>query len=90
MLFIAAYLFIAFSSYLFTWTDDYDDVNSKKLVDLFSEGFQASNLLGRLGAVVSNTFFWWGFGISSFILVYLLVAYGMTMVTQKALRVHRT
>jgi DNA segregation ATPase FtsK/SpoIIIE, S-DNA-T family len=89
VLFISAYLFIAFASYLFTWTDDYDDVNSKKLIDLFSEGFQASNLLGRLGAIVSNTFFWWGFGLPSFILVYLMAAYGLSMVKQRPLRVHR-
>ena len=28
LLFLAAYLFVAFTSYLFTWRDDYDDVNS--------------------------------------------------------------
>lgn len=89
ILFLAAYLFIAFSSYLFTWIDDYDDVNSKPLIDLFSEGFQASNLLGRLGAIVSNTFFWWGFGLPSFILVYLMVTYGLALVKQSPLRVHR-
>jgi len=89
LLFISAYLFIAFASYLFTWTDDYDDVNSKQLIDLFSEGFQAANLLGRLGAIVSNTFFWWGFGLSSFILVYLMAIYGLSMVKQRPLRIHR-
>ncbi|TAK37280.1 MAG: DNA translocase FtsK [Saprospiraceae bacterium] len=89
LLFISAYLFIAFASYLFTWTDDYDDVNSKPLLELFSEGFQAANLLGRLGAIVSNTFFWWGFGLSSFILVYLMATYGLSMVKQRPLRIHR-
>jgi S-DNA-T family DNA segregation ATPase FtsK/SpoIIIE len=89
LMFLAAYLFIAFASYLFTWKDDYDDVNSKSLGDLFSEGFQASNMLGRLGAIVSNTFFWWGFGLPSFILVYLLAVYGWSKVKRVPLRVHR-
>ena len=88
LLFMAAYLFIAFASYLFTWMDDYDDVNSKSWGELFSEGFQASNLLGRLGAIVSNTFFWWGFGLPSFILVYLVAVYGWSMVKRIPLRAH--
>ena len=88
LMFLSAYLFIAFASYLFTWTADYDDVNSKPLSELFSEGFQASNLLGRLGAVVSNTFFWWGFGLPSFILAYLAGVYGWSMVKRIPLRVH--
>jgi S-DNA-T family DNA segregation ATPase FtsK/SpoIIIE len=89
MLFLAAYLFIAFFSYLFTWMEDYNEVNSKTLGELFGEGFQAANLLGRLGAIVSNTFFWWGFGLPSFILVYLLAKYGWSMVKRVPLRVHR-
>jgi DNA segregation ATPase FtsK/SpoIIIE, S-DNA-T family len=89
LMFLSAYLFIAFASYLFTWTDDYDDVNSKPLSELFSEGFQASNLLGRLGAIVSNTFFWWGFGLPSFILAYLVGVYGWSMVKRIPVRVHR-
>ncbi len=90
LMFLSAYLFIAFASYLFTWTDDYDDVNSKPLGELFSEGFQASNLLGRLGAIVSNTFFWWGFGLPSFILAYLVAIYGWSMVKRVPIRVHRS
>ncbi len=88
-LFIAAYLFIAFASYLFTWGEDYAEVNSKSPGELFSDGFQASNMLGRLGAIVSNTAFWWGFGLPSFLLIYLLAIYGLSMVKQTPLRVHR-
>lgn len=88
LLFVAAYLFVAFASYLFTWTHDYAEVNNKPLSELFSEGFQASNLLGRLGAIVSNTFFWWGFGLPSFILAYLGAVYGWSMIKRIPLRVH--
>lgn len=89
LLLVAAYLFIAFFSYLFTWTDDYAEVNNKPLGELFSEGFQASNMLGKLGAIVSNTFFWWGFGLPSFILVYLVAVFGWSMVKRIPLRAHR-
>lgn len=89
LLLVAAYLFIAFFSYLFTWTDDYAEVNNKPFSELFSEGFQASNMLGKLGAIVSNTFFWWGFGLPSFILVYLVAIYGWAMIKRIPLRVHQ-
>lgn len=89
LLLVAAYLFIAFFSYLFTWTDDYAEVNNKPLGDLFSEGFQASNMLGKLGAIVSNTFFWWMFGLPSFILVYLVAVYGWTILKRIPLRANR-
>lgn len=89
LLLTAAYLFIAFFSYLFTWTDDYAEVNNKSWGDLFSDGFQASNMLGKLGAIVSNTFFWWGFGLPSFILVYLVAVLGWSMVKRIPLRAHR-
>ncbi|MCC6727248.1 MAG: DNA translocase FtsK [Saprospiraceae bacterium] len=89
LLLVAAYLFIAFFSYLFTWTDDYAEVNNKSWGDLFSDGFQASNMLGKLGAIVSNTFFWWGFGLPSFILVYLVAILGWSAVKRIPLRAHR-
>lgn len=89
LLLVAAYLFIAFFSYLFTWTDDYAEVNNKPLGDLFSEGFQASNMLGKLGAIISNTFFWWMFGLPSFILVYLVAKYGWAILKRIPLRSNR-
>ncbi len=89
LLLVAAYLFIAFFSYLFTWTDDYAEVNNKPFSELFTDGFQASNMLGKLGAIVSNTFFWWGFGLPSFILVYLTSVLGWSMVKRIPLRAHR-
>ena len=89
LMFLSAYLFIAFASYLFTWSEDYSDVNKKPWSELFSDSFQAANLLGRLGAIVSNTFFWWGFGLPSFILAYLVGIYGWSMVKRVPLRAHR-
>ena len=86
LLFLAAYLFVAFTSYLFTWRDDYDDVNSLGLSELlFGDTFDPANLLGKLGAIVSNTIFWWGIGLSSFIFIYLLVVYGTALIKERPL-----
>jgi S-DNA-T family DNA segregation ATPase FtsK/SpoIIIE len=42
-----------------------------------------ANWLGRLGAIVSHTFFFWGFGLSSFIFVFLLGKYGLWLIQRK-------
>ena len=63
LLLLATYLFVAFSSYLFTWGTDASEVNSRSFLELFGEDFEAANLLGRLGAWVSNTLFYWAFGL---------------------------
>ncbi len=87
LLFIAFYLFIAFFSYLFTWKIDQDKVLR------FSWGVLASNLemanwLGRLGAIVSNMFFYWGFGLPSFLFIYIIVQFGLGLVWRAPLKVY--
>ena len=77
LLFIAAYLSIAFFSYLFTWFEDQDNVLRFSWGLLLMGEQECANWLGRLGAILSNMFFYWGFGIPSFILIYLCVIYGL-------------
>jgi DNA segregation ATPase FtsK/SpoIIIE, S-DNA-T family len=79
LLFLSLYLCIAFTSYLFTWENDSDLVNRFSL-DLLVSDKQMENWLGRLGAIVSNLFFYWLFGLPSFIIVYLLGMYGIGIV----------
>ena len=62
-LFFTLYLFIAFSSYLFTWKEDMDKANWSVLLS----PHDMANWLGRLGAVLSHQFFYWGFGFSSLV-----------------------
>jgi len=81
--FIAAYLFVAFISYIFTWQADYDKAF---LANLFASDLTMNNWLGRLGAIVSNGFFYWGFGISSFIFVLVLIRYGIDLIQSKPLK----
>ncbi|MDX1942744.1 MAG: DNA translocase FtsK [Saprospiraceae bacterium] len=90
LLFISFYLFIAFFSYLFTWHIDQDKVLR------FSWGVLASNLemanwLGRLGAIVSNMFFYWGFGLPSFLFIYILSQFGLGLIWRAPLKryIHR-
>ncbi|MCB9285666.1 MAG: DNA translocase FtsK [Lewinellaceae bacterium] len=79
-LFLAFYLFVAFVSYLFTWQADQDKVLRFAWWQLFRADLRMENWLGRLGAIISNMFFYWGFGLPSFILVFLLGLFGWNKV----------
>ena len=65
-LLVAIFLFIAFTSYLFTWKEDQD----KALLGfgIFTDsGIKINNLLGALGAYISHKFIANGFGLASFL-----------------------
>ncbi len=86
LLFLAFYLLIAFFSYLFTWYIDQDKVLRFSWQQLLASEFQMANWLGRLGAVVSNAFFYWGFGLPSFFFVYILLQLGLGMIFRTPLK----
>jgi len=65
-LLISIFLFIAFTSYLFTWREDYDKVFRGISILAPSKDIKVANLLGNLGAYVSHQFFNNGFGIASY------------------------
>lgn len=79
-LFLAVYLFIAFGSYLFTWKMDQDRVLRFSWRLLLESDMNMENWLGRLGAIVSNFFFYWLFGLPSFIFVYLSWQFGFNRI----------
>lgn len=85
LLFLALYLFIAFFSYLFTWQVDQDRVLRFSLELLLNSDFEMANWLGRLGAIVSNFFFYFLFGFPSFVLVYLLILLGTALIKRHPL-----
>jgi DNA segregation ATPase FtsK/SpoIIIE, S-DNA-T family len=65
-LLLAVFLFIAFTSYLYTWKEDQDKVlRGTSILSPYSSE-KAANLLGNLGAFVSHQFFYNGFGIASY------------------------
>lgn len=87
LLFFAFYLFIAFASYLLTWRIDQDKV-LRFSWELLASNIEMSNWLGRLGAIVSNIFFYWGFGIASFGFIYILGQLGMGMIWRTPYKVY--
>ncbi len=81
LLFLALYLFIACTSYIFTWKDDQDKVWQFSMGLIF-EDIEVSNHLGRLGAVVSHFFMYWLFGVPSFLIIYLMLQYGLGIINE--------
>jgi hypothetical protein len=78
-LLIAIFLFIAFTSYLFTWEEDQDKVfHGASILSPGSE-VQAANLLGNLGAYISHQFFYKGFGLASYILCSFFLIVGVNL-----------
>ena len=83
---LAVYLTIAFVSYLYTWRTDQDQVFDFAWKMFIDQQVQVENWLGRFGAVASNVFFYWGIGLSSFIVIFLLVKLSYILFLGKSLR----
>ncbi|MDO8365150.1 MAG: DNA translocase FtsK 4TM domain-containing protein, partial [Saprospiraceae bacterium] len=84
LLFLSFYFFIAFTSYFFTWKNDHDVV-FRFSWDVFFDDVPVDNWLGRLGAFLSDSIIYWGFGIASYGFVYLLYKYGLAFIRRTPL-----
>lgn len=80
---VAIFLFIAFTSYLFTWEADNSFLRPFKWDNLFDSDIQAQNWFGKFGALISNAIIYWTFGISSFAIIFLLIRIGYRLINGK-------
>ncbi len=78
-LLIAFLLFIAFTSYLFTWEEDQDKVLSAGSSLFWGTEVQVSNLLGTLGAYLSHFFIYKGFGVASYFICSFFFVVGVNL-----------
>ena len=83
ILLFAGFLFVAFTSYLFTWQEDQDKVH-KFGIKIFAEnGLRVSNLLGVLGAYVAHSLFYKGFGLASYLFCTFFFVLGVNLMFGK-------
>ena len=75
-LLVSLFLFIAFTSYLFTWREDQDKVFRGASILWPSAGVKTTNLLGNIGAYISHQFFYNGFGLASYLFCTLFFVMG--------------
>tara|TARA_R110001632_G_scaffold66891_4_gene157375 strand:- start:40180 stop:42609 length:2430 start_codon:yes stop_codon:yes gene_type:complete len=72
LLLFSLFLLVAFISFFFSWQED------QSIIDQFSnKSVQGENLLGKVGANLSNFFIYEGFGLGAFIIPYLLFKTGL-------------
>lgn len=66
-LLLTLFLFVALTSYLFTWQEDQDKVHQFGIRIFATNDVRVNNLLGVLGAYVAHTLIYKGFGLASFL-----------------------
>lgn len=78
-LLIAFLLFVAFTSYLFTWQEDQSKVFKGAKILLPSHDENVANMLGSAGAYFSDVFIRQGFGIASYLFCTLFFIIGVNL-----------
>ena len=77
LLLIGCYLFISFTSYLFTWKYDYSIINDQPFSFVFTNNdLLVKNWLGKLGAFTAHKFLKVWFGIASYFFVFISLLLG--------------
>lgn len=66
-LLLTIFLFVSLTSYLFTWQEDQDKVHQFGIRIFAVDDVKVTNLLGVLGAYVSHTLIYKGFGLASYL-----------------------
>jgi DNA segregation ATPase FtsK/SpoIIIE, S-DNA-T family len=83
LILISFLLFIAFTSYLFTWQQDQSKVLQGAKILLPSHDQQLANSLGTAGAYFSDLFFRSGFGIASYLFCIFFFVLGVNLFSPK-------
>lgn len=79
----SAYCFLACISYLFTWKEDQNRIIGKGFWKFITESNvePVSNWIGKIGAWISHTLIFNGFGIAAFVFPFLLFLVGIKLLT---------
>lgn len=79
-LLVALFLFVALTSYAFTWQDDQSQIFKFGGVKIFSaDDVHVENLLGVLGAYIAHSFIYKGFGVASFLFCSFFFVLGVNL-----------
>lgn len=78
-LLFALFLFVAFTSYLFTWQNDQDKVHDLGVRIFSTDDIRVTNLLGVLGAYTAHFFIYKGFGLASYLFCTFFFVLGVNL-----------
>jgi len=80
------YLLLAFSSYLITWTQDQNVVQTISGTKILSPAkYVIHNWMGLWGAMVAHLFIFKGFGLASFVFVFVFFLLGFRLLFRESL-----
>ena len=82
-LLLTIFLFVAFTSYLFTWQEDQDKVHQFGIRIFKIDDVKVNNLLGVLGAYVAHSLFYKGFGLASYLFCTFFFVLGVNLLFGK-------
>lgn len=83
LILLSLFLFISFTSYLFTWNEDQSVVSGGVGVLFSSDTPQVENAMGTFGAYFADLFFRKGFGIASYMFCILFFVIGINLIAPK-------
>ncbi len=78
-LLITLFLFVAFTSYLFTWQEDQDMVQLWRTQLFSTNDIKANNLLGYIGAFVAYQIMFNGFGVAAYLFCSFFFVLGVNL-----------
>ncbi len=81
LILFSLFLLVAFVSFFFTWQED-----QSILSELSNKNIKSENLLGKVGASLSNFFIYEGFGIGAIFIPYLIFITGLFWLFRTNLR----
>lgn len=82
-LLLTVFLFVAFTSYLFTWQEDQDKVHQFGIKIFSTDDVKVTNLLGVLGAYVAHNLIYKGFGLASYLFCTTFFVLGVNLLFDK-------
>ena len=78
-LLLAILFFIAFTSYLFTWDEDFDKVHSDVFRMFMGTDTKVANLMGSFGAFIAYFLIYKGFGVASYLICSFFFIIGINL-----------
>jgi S-DNA-T family DNA segregation ATPase FtsK/SpoIIIE len=78
-LLISLFLFVAFTSYLFTWQEDQDMVQLWRTQLFSTQDVKANNLLGYIGAFIAYQIMFNGFGLAAYLFCTFFFVVGVNL-----------
>ena len=78
-LLVAIFLFVAFTSYLFTWQEDQDMVQLWRTQLFSTNDVKVNNLLGYLGAFIAYQIMFNGFGVAAYLFCTFFFVLGVNL-----------